>query len=55
MYIFIVLYGLVLVYLICSEKVSFGSRVGPNIFGKGLEARMLLLMVMDAEYSAGPG
>ena len=41
----------------CSEKVSFGSRVRPSIFGKGFVARILLLMLRlrDLEYSAGSG
>ena len=57
LYIFIVLYALVFVYFICSEKVSFGSKVRPSIVGKGLVAKMLLLMVRlrDFEYSAGSG
>ena len=41
----------------CSEKVSFGSRVRPSIIGKGFVARILLLMLRlrDLEYSAGSG
>ena len=57
LYIFTVLYAFVLVYFICSAKVSLGSRVSPSILGKGLVARILLFMVRlrDFEYSAGLG
>ena len=57
LYIFMVLYALVLVYFICSANVSLGSKVSPNIVGKGLVARILLLIlrVRDLEYSAGSG
>ena len=56
-YILMVLYAFDLVYLMCSAKVSFGSRVRPRIVGKGFVARMLLLMLSlrDLEYSAGSG
>ena len=57
LYIFMVLYAFVLVYFMCSAKVSLWSRVRPSIFGKGLVARMLLFMVRlrDFEYSARSG
>ena len=57
LYIFMVLYAFVLVNLICSAKVSFGSRVRPSILGNGFVARILLLMLRlrDLEYSAGSG
>ena len=37
------------------ENVSLGSMVSPNIFGKGLVVRILLLILMDLEYLAGSG
>ena len=40
MYILMVLHAFVLLYLICSAKVSFGSRARLNIFGNGLVARI---------------
>ena len=51
-YISIVLYAFIFVYFMCSAKASLGSRVRPGIFGKGLVARILLLMVRlrDFEY-----
>ena len=41
--------------MICSAEVSFGSRVRPCIFGKGLVARILFFMLKlrNLEYSAG--
>ena len=44
-------------YLICLENFSLGSKVRPRIIGKGLVARMLLLIrrLSDLEYSAGSG
>ena len=52
-----VLYAFVLVYFLCSKKVSLGSSLRPNIFGLGLVARILLLIFIlrDLEYSAGSG
>ena len=35
LYILMVLYAFVLVYLICSANVSFGTKVRPRILGKG--------------------
>ena len=57
LYIFMVLYAFVLVYLMCSANVNLGSKVRPNILGKGLVARLLLLILRlsDLEYSAGSG
>ena len=47
----------VLVYLICSENVNFGSKVRPRILGKGFMERRLLFIVRlrDLEYLAGSG
>ena len=57
LYILIVLYALVLVYLTCSAKVSFGSNVSPSIFGKGFVVSNVpfILRFSDFEYSAGSG
>ena len=44
-------------FLICLEKVSFGSRVRPSILGKELVSRILFLILTlrDLESSAGSG
>ena len=57
LYILIVFKALVFVYLICSAKVSLGSKVRPRILGNGFVAMILWLMVIlrDFEYSAGSG
>ena len=41
----------------CSENVSFGSKLRPRILGNGLVASRLLFMerLRDLEYSAGSG
>ena len=51
-----VFYAFVLVYSICSENVSFESKLRPSILGNGMVTRMLFIFRWrDLEYSAGLG
>ena len=52
-----VLHALVLVYLMCSGNVSFGSKLRPKVLKKGILASGLLFMLRlrDLEYLAGSG